>query len=394
MKLRVWCPGRSLPVLFLLLAAVPLQATRILGEIRYENFPPTLSGFGPSEFRPAADLEIELVDFDRNVRVATALTNSLGRFDLEVSAAPQGTRIAVNIFARNQAVRVVDNLRQIYGWSADAQTVNADPFNFGLLQITEMDNAGAVNILAVITAGNRYVNERASRPIPLLQVRWKKAITPPCGTSCYSGGEMYVLNRGSSRFDDTDEYDDSVLMHEYGHHMQETVSCSESPGGPHGRCEPDQDLRLAWSEGSAQYFSVVAGELDPAVDQFPATYLDTVGNRAAGSDLLIEDNLEDNATCPTANYGTQNEDTTARILWDLQDARPDGPDNFTMSERDVFAVIDGMRGSLSCDLTTFATGLCSRSGSLAAGFIPIFRGFNVEPPCSAPPTNRRRAVRR
>lgn len=380
----------SLVLVFL--AAAPLRATRILGEIRYENFPLTLSGFGPSEFRPA-EVEIELLDSDRNAVLATAVTNALGRFEVEVPAT-QGIRIAVNIFARNQAVQVVDNLRQIYLWTAAPQTVNSDPFDLGVVQISEADNAGALNILTVISAGYRYLSGRASGQIPRLRVRWKKGITPPCGTSCYSGGEMFLLNRGSSRFDDTDEYDDSVIMHEYGHHMQDHVSCSTSPGGGHSLCEPDQDSRLAWSEGSAQYFSVVVGELDPALDQIPVLYLDTLGNRTAGSSILVRDNLENNDSCETAAYGLRNEAAVARILWDLQDAAPDGADNFQLGERNVFSIIDGMHGSLECDLTTFVTSLCSRFGSMAAGFGPILRAFNVLPPCFGPPVPRRRAVRR
>lgn len=387
-------------ILFLagVLVAAPLWAVRITGEIRYENFAIDLDGFADPNFRPAGFVEVEIINAGANNAVlATTSTGPDGRFSVDVPGASQGTRIAIIAYSRNSAVNVGDNLTT-YQWStaASAQTVNSDPFDLGVLQIRENENAGALNILDVITAGRDYVAARTSRNIPQVRVKWRKGLVQRCGT-CYTGDEIFLLSRlVTSSFDDTDEYDDSVIMHEYAHHIQEMVTCTSNPGGSHSSCEAAQNLGLAWSEGSAQYFSVVVGGLDPRVDQVSGYYLDSTGNFATGSMAAFRDNIEDNDSCPTSTYGIRNEDSVSRILWDLQDSVNDGADTFQLGERNVFEAMLNMQGSVSCDLPAFVGEVCELFAAQSGGFQPIFAAFNVPLPgtCTAPAGPRRRAVRR
>src|SRR2546425_10971704 len=57
---------------------------------------------------------------------------------------------------------------------------------------------------------------------------------------------------------DTDEYDDDVILHEYGHFMAKVFSQNDSLGGTHFLTDHTQDIRLAWSEGWATFFSSAA----------------------------------------------------------------------------------------------------------------------------------------
>jgi hypothetical protein len=63
----------------------------------------------------------------------------------------------------------------------------------------------------------------------------------------------------------SDEYDDAVIGHEYGHFVMAKFSVSDSPGGPHssnGRSIPT----LAWSEGWATFFAIASQKRTSLVD--------------------------------------------------------------------------------------------------------------------------------
>ena len=55
--------------------------------------------------------------------------------------------------------------------------------------------------------------------------------TGDIGTSSYKGnGNVYILGDADS---DTDEFDDHVVVHEWGHYFEDQMSRSDSIGGPH-----------------------------------------------------------------------------------------------------------------------------------------------------------------
>jgi hypothetical protein len=64
-----------------------------------------------------------------------------------------------------------------------------------------------------------------------------------------NGGKMDLMSN-----QDTDHFDDSVIIHELGHHIENVCGRMESPGGTHSgaaRIDP----RLAWSEAWGNYFA-------------------------------------------------------------------------------------------------------------------------------------------
>lgn len=118
---------------------------------------------------------------------------------------------------------------------------------------------------------------------------------------------------------DTDHFDNSVIIHEYGHFLEKDQSRGDSPGGSHNG-NSVIDPRLAWSEGWANFLQgAVRGEID---------YTDTVGNISCTSyGLGVSLDLED-ATALTpgshdymgpgtfAGEGIFREVSVARTLWD------------------------------------------------------------------------------
>jgi hypothetical protein len=148
---------------------------------------------------------------------------------------------------------------------------------------------GAFNILDVFTNGFQFVNSFAGTYPPSLSAYWQ-AGNPngtyycPVGGGCGAEG-IYVLNYAG----DTDEYDDDVLYHEFGHFTAAHFSKDDSQGGPHALSNNDLDMRLAWSEGWGDsmpgniklWLNATAPGLLSSAAGVPLTeYVDTYGNTA------------------------------------------------------------------------------------------------------------------
>ncbi len=99
--------------------------------------------------------------------------------------------------------------------------------------------------------------------------------------------KLYILGglNGDVKNSDTDHFDDSVILHEYAHFLEDNYGNSSSPGGSHNG-NFIVDPRLAWSEGWANYFQAAVITWN---DQVPGDvrlshYVDTVGYKSNASD--------------------------------------------------------------------------------------------------------------
>ena len=108
--------------------------------------------------------------------------------------------------------------------------------------------AGAFNIFDVFVTGFDFAIENLGRRPPPLTALWREGSNTYCNTSCCGRSTTWIL--GTNR--DTDEYDDAVLLHEFGHFIEGHFSRSDSPGGFHDGSPTDP--RLAWGEGYGTYF--------------------------------------------------------------------------------------------------------------------------------------------
>lgn len=97
---------------------------------------------------------------------------------------------------------------------------------------------------------------------PKLDMYWKAGFNPaayinPSGNpnstiSFYlrDSNELFICGGvlGNVTSKDTDHWDDTVILHEMGHHIENVCGNMDSPGGPHS-AQYRIDPRLAWSEG-------------------------------------------------------------------------------------------------------------------------------------------------
>lgn len=197
---------------------------------------------------------------------------------------------------------------------------------------------GAFNILANIFWANEFLRANTSNSsfvADKVSIFWKQGFNPysyfnapSTSASFYIATEdrLYILGgkNGDVKSSDTDHFDDSVILHEYGHFLEAHYSRSDTPGGSHNG-NFIIDPRLAWSEGWANYFQAAvqnsiiyngsyAGPTK-GTGGFSA-YIDTVGFRndpveapgpGSGSGILISRNLAELNSAATYDKASTNE---------------------------------------------------------------------------------------
>ncbi|MCA1808627.1 MAG: hypothetical protein LC725_04090, partial [Lentisphaerae bacterium] len=120
-----------------------------------------------------------------------------------------------------------------------------------------------------------------------------------------------------------------VIFHEYGHFLANKGSSTKfdnSPGGSHsgGTTIPahgkDKGVRLAWSEGFATWFAIIA-QVQPAQTLLGLPGVPNSGNRFYQD---TEDaNLKDDLETPTRSHGYASENSIMGLLYDLCDRNVD-----------------------------------------------------------------------
>ncbi|MGD8750109.1 MAG: hypothetical protein PVG14_01735 [Anaerolineales bacterium] len=115
---------------------------------------------------------------------------------------------------------------------------------------------------------------------------------------------------------DPDAWDDSTIIHEWGHFADDKYGCDDNPGGRHN--VGDQlDVELSFGEGYPDYYQSAVRNAIGATNA--RWYLDIQGS---GNALAVD---IENIT----NIGTlseQNEFAVAGLFWDFNDSNNDGQD--------------------------------------------------------------------
>jgi hypothetical protein len=290
---------------------------QVRGQVSYEKIlyrnPKTGAGglqLDAPVLRPVAGAKVELVGADQQV-LAHGTTDPHGRYLLRWSAPhPVTARVRVLADADNAVIVDHHDRSRVYSVSSEPWQLPEGEAVKDVLATDKGRLSGPFNILAAIRLGNDLV--RSAEPgliFPRLRIAWTPRHRP--GTSYFvpSRNEAFILG---FREEDSDEFDDFVILHEYGHYLAHVFSRDDSPGGRHGRGYR-LDPRLAWGEGWATFFACAALD-DPR-------YLDTGVNKQNGSGVLLQVNL-DEARPNGDRAGYWSEHSVASALWHVYDRRP------------------------------------------------------------------------
>jgi len=381
----------------------PPADVTVSGRITYQRVPFFNAGvvdataglnYGGTFAAPARGVVVELVNAASQAVLATTTADDNGDYAM---TAPADTSVFVRARAQVRSTGAWD-IRVLNNTNANALYVlDSASFSTGTASVTR-------NLLAESGwpgfGGTTYSGTRAAAPfaivdtlysavkfvrgnvdtppsLPALAVFWSQKNTssddfdPSTGailSTLYRSGAndgfpdgIYVLGLDGN---DTDEYDQHVLAHEFQHFLEDVTSRTDTPGGSHS---PDDriDLRLAFSEGFANAFSgmVLA---DPV-------YKDSFG-QAQGDRFDFQ--LENNSHPPA---GWFNEGSVAGLAWDLYDAANEHPDAVALGYGPMFEVFAGeLRGGPALtSLYPFIAGLKARAGAPVAAIDALVQSQSV-----------------
>lgn len=331
---------------------------------------------------PVRAATVQLVRASDSAVLDTDRTDESGLYSV---TGPENTQVFVRVRAELQTtggtpsydVRVVNNT------SGDAlYTLVSTQFSLGAA------GSNPVRDLHAATGwnGSSYTGTRAAAPFaildsihtsmkkviavdpavgfPPLTVKWSTlnqpaqptsgAICPAdgrVGTSYYTQGIICILGSAGN---DTDEFDDHVVIHEWAHFFEDNLSRSDSLGGSHSGGER-LDMRVAYGEGFGNAWSGIATD-DPL-------YRDSFGAGQASSFTIdVESNF-------TSNEGWYNEASVQSVIYDLYDAANETGDAVTLGLAPLYSVwVDEQRTSVALtSIFPFAAALkANNPGSASA----------------------------
>lgn len=313
----------SLPtrVLFALALLAPPAAgqTTFRGTVLYEKIPVTRTGLqldAPAR-TPAPGIRVEVVASPSREVLGRGWTDDRGAYAIPVRLRGRPT-VFVRALAQTEnasVVRVRD--RAEFAMVTEPAPAGRERTVVNDLLAADADRiAGAFNIAATIARANALVH--AAQPgarLPRVEIRWD---TSYVGGTFFRESDAVAFINGR-RGQDSDEYDDHVIAHEYGHFLMAAFSRESSPGGDHGFGER-LDPRLAWSEGWGNFFSGAATG--------SPRYIDTGIVRGRQGVLLTVD-LETDVP-PGDRPGIWSEHSVGSLLWDWFDDGEEAGDSVAL----------------------------------------------------------------
>jgi hypothetical protein len=362
----------------------PTEVT-ISGVVQYEFPPPhdNCNGlnFNAVQIRPIRQAPVQLIDANSMTVLDSTVSDVDGNYSLTVGpqtdvfvrvrAELKNTNPSWDVEVRNNVIDPDDpnppalEDRPIY--VMDGSTFNSGSQSqvrnltaatgWGGNSFTEARTAAPFSVLDTIYSGMQLImSVDPNADFPPLDAFWSPDNTitlgigtddelidsGEIGTSFYWNGQLFLVGMDG---EDIDEFDDHVIVHEWGHYFEDNFSRSDSIGGAHSIGDL-LDMRLAFSEGWATALSGMAiGN---------PSYCDTVWFGGTLSGFEIDAESEAGGTA-----GWYNEISVMKLIYDLWDTRADGADNSSIGFDPIYDVMTGPQSVTAAftSIFTFATEL-------------------------------------
>lgn len=250
------------------------------GQVLYEDRIIGTEGFAGVSLKPVRHATVDLVSGGTLVESVSTDGDGYYSFGTNVTGGAEIRVLAKSETPSEVEVRTPDSGELIAAYKPFAPYEGH--IELDLTVTADSPAGGAFNILDVFGRAAEFVTVTAGLAPPRLTARWKQG----SGTGTYyTDSSIYILG---IQDDDTDEYDDDVLWHEYGHFVEDFTGALDSPGNVHTLDDLGQDMRLAWSEGWSDFFPVAVKRWlkdtypdalsHDATISSPGVYIDTVGD--------------------------------------------------------------------------------------------------------------------
>lgn len=379
----------------------PPANVTIAGRITFDRIPLDATagnGLNPAGTveSPAREVTVQAIAASSGAVLAEATTDTGGNYSFSVASNTNlfiraraemiktGTAPTWNFSVRNNtnsdALYAVDGAAANSGTANSTRDLNA-PSGFGTSNYTGDRAAAPFAVLdTVFKAKELVLSATPDAAFPALSLFWSEDNRPTAGRFCPNDGDIgtssyivftpgvpdqcsppgdnpdgiYILGDFAAGNGDTDEFDESVIAHEFGHYIEDRFGRSDSIGGEHGGSASLLDLRVAFGEGWGNAFSAMALGGPIYRDSF---------------DGVQDDFQIDMETDDTLNEGWFSEASVEEILWDLFDPANEPDDTLALGFAPIYSVMTGAQVQTDAltSIFPFITGLrAANAGSAAA----------------------------
>lgn len=346
-------------------------AGNVSGRVNFTRIPVTASGlnYAAPTLQPSRGVVVRALDAGTQAVLASGTTNASGDFSLNVAT---NTNIRLVVVA--QMLR--DTSQPLPRWnvsSQDAEAATPTPYTYtdGVSFNSTTGSPRNIDIPSGFDATGNVTGTRASAPFAILDTVYQgiqliltvapTADFPPLVVDWASnnpGGGTFFSSNGNGQVtaqtivlsadvtEDTDEYDQHVIAHEYGHYIEYNFSRADNIGGAHGLGDK-LDVRVAFGEGFGYAFGAMVLNDPVARDTYtsPTQFLNCIpgigGNFYCSSTFNIETNPSTSPPgTPSGNFGCWcSESSVWSILWDLYDNVADTNDTLAMGFQPLWNVL-------------------------------------------------------
>jgi len=336
----------------------PPAAGTVSGRVRFTRIPTTAASglnYGNPQLQPARGVLVRAVAAGNpnDVR-ASATTDQNGDYAMSVAG-----NTDLNIIVVSQMLRDANQPLPHWDFRAqDADASNPTPYTYtdGLLVNSNSGTAHNIDIPSGFSSTGTVTGTRASAPFAILDTVYQAvqlvlSVAPNTDfpelvldwAADNPGSETFFDFRGASTqlivlsadtTEDTDEFDQHVIAHEFGHYIEANYSRADNIGGSHGLGDK-LDIRVAFGEGFGYAFGAIVLGDPVSIDTF------VNGSTRVSSTFNVETNPSTSPPgIPSGNFGCWcSESSVWSLLWDLYDSNADANDSVALGFPAIWNVL-------------------------------------------------------
>ena len=317
--------------------------------------------------QPARGVIVRILDAGTQAVLATGSTDDAGFYHLTVTA---NTNVQVQVVARLQR----DVSQALPRWDVRVQdgTAGNNPYSYTDPAAFNSSVAAPRNVAIPtgINAAGVATGTRASGPfaildtiyqaiqtvrnvspsinLPALIVNWGSQNTGQDAGTYFDPASPQNISLLSELVSDTDEFDQHVIAHEFGHYIEFNFSRADNIGGSHGLGDK-LDPRVAFGEGFGYAFAAIVLNDPNARDS-----ANDNGDLWSGI-FRIEENPVTTPVSGNDNYGCWcSESSVWSILWDLYDSTAETSDTLALGFQPIWNVLVGAQKTTPAYTTIFS----------------------------------------
>ena len=323
----------------------------IRGQWRYQRVDSTATGldYGNVTEHPIRGAQVQLIREATGAVITSRILTSTGSFNIGYGGNDQlRLRVLAESGQGEPPIRVEDNTNGNALWSIDSPPFLISGTTIDQDYVAELGWDGAAYtgprssapfaIFDTVYEAMTTIYDARDPTLPICRVNWSPDNRPENGSieQGQIGGAHYLeeIYLSGKEDVDTDEFDTHLIVHEWGHYLQDKAARDDSIAGPHGPGDI-LDPRVAYGEGLAT--GIVGVVLAP-----DTLYSDTYG---PGQTTSFSFDFEDNTDDPTPGWWS--EWSIQAIVNDIFDGNNDLPyDNLQL---DVGAFYDALVATKDVD---------------------------------------------